>query len=135
MTKPSKAIVLFDGHCNLCNRSVQFILARDARAYFQFASLQSAKGQELLLAHGLSQPPDSIVLVEAEQAYVESGAALRIARGLAWPWKLLAVFLVIPAFIRNPIYRFIARNRYRWFGKTETCWLPSAQWKERFLDQ
>jgi predicted DCC family thiol-disulfide oxidoreductase YuxK len=134
MTKPSKAIVLFDGHCNLCNRSVQFILLRDAGAYFQFSSLQSAKGQELLLAHGLVEPPDSIVLVENGQAYVESAAALRIARGLSWPWKILSIFLIVPAFIRNWVYRFIARNRYRWFGRTEECWLPKPEWKERFLN-
>ena len=127
-------VVLFDGVCNLCNGSVQFILKRDPRGRFRFASLQSEAGRSLMAEHGLD--PDvlsSVVLVEDGRAWQESSAALRIARHLPGGWKLLRVFTVIPRPLRDAVYRWIARNRYRWFGKTETCWLPTPELRERFL--
>lgn len=127
-------IVLFDGVCNLCNGSVQFILKRDPQARFRFASLQSEAGRSLMSEHGLD--PDalsSVVVIEDGRVWQESSAALRIARHLPGLWKLLRIFTIIPRPLRDAIYRLIARNRYRWFGKTETCWLPTPELKGRFL--
>lgn len=127
-------IVLFDGVCNLCSGSVQFILKRDPKGTFRFASLQSDAGRRLMLEHGLD--PDalsSVVVIEDGRAYQESSAALRIARHLPGAWKLLRVFTVVPRSLRDAVYRWIARNRYRWFGKTEACWLPTPELRARFL--
>lgn len=127
-------VVLFDGVCNLCNGSVQFILKRDPQGRFRFASLQSEAGRSLMAKHRLD--PDvlsSVVLLEDGRVWQESSAALRIARHLPGGWKLLRVFAVIPRPIRDAVYRWIARNRYRWFGKTETCWLPTPELRGRFL--
>ena len=127
-------IVLFDGVCNLCNGSVQFILKRDPRGTFRFASLQSEAGRSLMAGHGLDPGAlSSVVLIEDGRAFEESSAALRIARHLPGPWKLLRVFAVVPRPLRDAVYRWIARNRYRWFGKTETCWLPTPELRARFL--
>lgn len=128
------AIVLFDGVCNLCSGSVQFLLKRDRAGRLRFASLQSDAGRSLLAEHGL--PVDSlrsVVLVEDGRAWQESSAALRIARHLPGAWKLLRVFAAVPRPLRDAVYRWIARNRYRWFGKAETCWLPTPEVKSRFL--
>ena len=132
--KHKEGILLFDGVCNLCNRSVQFIIKRDPKNYFRFAALQSEQGQLLLEQHGI--PPDvidTIVLVENSKTYTQSTAALRIARKLNRLWFLLYIFIIIPPFIRNPIYRFISRNRYKWFGKKDSCMMPDPELKSRFL--
>jgi predicted DCC family thiol-disulfide oxidoreductase YuxK len=127
-------IVLFDGVCNLCNGSVQFILKRDSQARFRFASLQSEAGRSLMREHGLDpEALSSVVVVEGGRAWQESSAALRIVLHLPGGWKLLRVFAVVPRPLRDAVYRLIARNRYRWFGKTETCWLPTPELKGRFL--
>jgi predicted DCC family thiol-disulfide oxidoreductase YuxK len=127
--------VLFDGDCNLCNGAVQFILRRDRRAVFQFASLQSAAGRQLLVAADApAQLPDSLVLVQNGVLALKSTAALHIARGLRWPWPLFAVFFVVPRLLRDLIYDWIARNRYRWFGKREACMVPTPALRARFLD-
>ena len=127
-------IVLFDGVCNLCNGSVQFLLKRDPEGRFRFASLQSDAGRSLLAEHGLAVDSlSSVVLIEDGRVWQESSAALRIARHLPGAWKLLRVFAIVPRPLRDAVYRWIARNRYRWFGRTETCWLPSPELKERFL--
>lgn len=127
-------IVLFDGVCNLCDRSVQFIIRHDPTGRFRFASLQSDAGQTLLREYGIADsPPESIVLVEGDRLFTHSTAALRIARHLRFPWSLAAVFLLVPPPIRNSVYRMIARNRYRWFGKKEACLLPSPDIRARFL--
>lgn len=131
MTNP---IVLFDGVCNLCSTSVQFILQRDPTGRFRFASLQSDLAQRLLTERGLDPKAlDSVVVVDGDRFYRESDAALRIARDLKGAWKALAVFRVIPRPVRDWAYRLIARNRYRWFGKSETCWLPTPELRGRFL--
>ncbi len=131
----SHATILFDGVCNLCNGYVQFVLKRDTAGYFRFAALQSEIGQEQLRKLGFgSSAPDSIVLITPEgKAYTESGAAIRIAARLGGLWPALQIFLALPPFLRDAVYRFIARNRYRWFGKTDACMLPRPEWKERFL--
>ena len=126
-------VVLFDGLCPLCDGFVLFVLRRDPREQFHFASLQSAYGQSLLRRHGLpTDSVDTMVLVQADQAYTESSAVLRVAAGLRFPWRLLSVFLVVPPFIRNAAYRLMARNRYRWFGRREACAVPNPEWKQRF---
>lgn len=128
------AIVLFDGVCNFCNDSVQFVIKRDKKAYFKFAALQSEIGKSLLEKHGLPlDSMDTIVLIENEKAYTYSTAPLRIVRKLSFAWPLLYIFILIPSFIRNPIYKFIGRNRYRWFGKKEHCMMPTPEIKSRFL--
>jgi predicted DCC family thiol-disulfide oxidoreductase YuxK len=135
MTTSTHPTLLFDGVCNLCSGSVQFILKRDRQGHFRFASLQSEVGKRLMTEHGLD--PDalsSVVLIEEGRAYQESTAALRIARHLPGAWKLLRVLSVIPRPLRDAAYRLIARNRYRWFGKTEACWLPTPELRARFLD-
>jgi predicted DCC family thiol-disulfide oxidoreductase YuxK len=127
-------IVLFDGVCNLCNGSVQFIIRHDRQGRFRFASLQSSVGQDLLARFGMDPGRlDSVILVEGDRWYKESDAALRIARGMSGGWKALTVFRVIPRPIRDAVYRLIARNRYRWFGEQETCWLPTPELRGRFL--
>jgi predicted DCC family thiol-disulfide oxidoreductase YuxK len=127
-------IVLFDGVCNLCNGAVQFILRRDPTGRFRFASLQSPAGEELQTRLGIDPKAlDSILLVEGERWYRESDAALRIASRMSGAWKALGVLRVIPRPLRDPVYRWIARNRYRWFGKQETCWLPTPELRGRFL--
>lgn len=135
MADPRSPTILFDGVCNLCNGSVQFILKRDPEARFRFASLQSESGRRLVAENGLD--PDvlsSVILIEDGKVYRESAAALRIARHMSGAWKLLRVLVLIPRPIRDAAYRLIARNRYRWFGKSETCWLPTPELRARFLD-
>jgi predicted DCC family thiol-disulfide oxidoreductase YuxK len=127
-------IVLFDGVCNLCNGAVQLILRHDPAGRFRFASLQSPAGEELQTRLGIDPKAlDSILLIEGERCYRESDAALRIAAGMSGAWKALGVLRVIPRPLRDPVYRWIARNRYRWFGKQETCWLPTPELRGRFL--
>ena len=129
-------IVLFDGTCNLCNATVGFLIPRDRTGRLRFAPLQSAVGQELLRRHGISAPatPDSVVFIEGERAFTRSDAALAIAGRLDTPWPLLGVFWYVPRPLRDAIYRWIARNRYAWFGRTEACRLPTPELRARFLD-
>ena len=128
-------IVLFDGGCHLCQWSIQFIISHDPQGYFHFASLQSEIGKELLKSNGLSkQYVSSVVLIENEQIHTGSTAVLRIAKQLTFPWRMLYGFMIVPRFIREPIYKYIAKNRYRWFGKDEVCFMLTQELKSRFLD-
>lgn len=127
-------VILFDGVCNLCNGSVQFIIKRDTRNTFRFASLQSSYGQDQLLRLGIpTQALESIIYIEGDQFYQKSNAVLEIARHLGGPWPLFYVFKIIPRFIRDWFYNFIATNRYRWFGKKDQCMIPTPALQERFL--
>ena len=129
------SIILFDGVCNLCSGSVQFIIARDANKVFRFASLQSEIGKQLLIQHQLPTTDfNTIVFIENNKVYTKSSAALRIARKLDGFWYLLYAFILVPSFIRNAVYDYIGRNRYRFWGKKEECWLPTAEMKSRFLE-
>jgi len=127
-------ILLFDGVCNLCNSSVQFILKRDKQQAFRFASLQSEEGQKVLEQFE-DTPEDlsSVVLVEDGKLYARSTAALRATRWLSGAWPLLYGFIVLPRPLRDAVYDWIARNRYRWFGKKDQCMIPSPELKSRFL--
>jgi len=130
----SPPLVLFDGVCNLCTGSVQFLLKRDPEGRFRFASLQSDAGRRLMAEHGIvADTLGSVVLIEDGRAWRESSAALRIARHLPGAWKLLRLFTAVPRPLRDAVYRWIARNRYRWFGKNESCWLPTPELRARFL--
>ncbi len=127
-------ILLFDGVCNLCNASVQWILKRDQQGQFRFAALQSEVGQHFLQKHGLAAKDfDTAVLVIGEQIFLRSDAALEIVRRLGGFWRLLYFFKILPRPLRNAVYNLVARNRYRWFGHREECMLPKPAWKERFL--
>lgn len=130
-----KAIILFDGVCNLCNTWVQRVIRNDAHDYFRFAALQSDIGKSLLNQYQieLSPEPESVVLIESGKFYKYSTAALRIAAKLSFPYKLLYPLLMVPAFLRDAVYRFIARNRYRWWGRQESCMLPSKHLMAKFL--
>ena len=128
-------IILFDGVCNLCASSVRFIITRDPHGIFRFASLQSEAGRAIMRQHGLDENAlDSFVLVENGHAWRASDAALRVCKHLPWPWRWLPLFLWVPRLLRDPVYGFIARNRYRWFGKSDTCMMPSPEMRTRFLD-
>ena len=130
----SRAVVLFDGVCNLCNASVNFIIERDPDAHFAFAALQSDAGQKLLARHDIgAQLPDSVVLLEAGRWFTRSSAALRIARRLSGLWPLLYPLVLVPTPIRDGLYDWVARNRYRWFGRREQCRLPTPALAGRFL--
>lgn len=127
-------IILFDGICNFCHSSVNFIIKRDPKCRFRFAALQSNAGKENLQQFKLSTTAlDTLVLIQRNCCYVRSAAALRIARQLSGLWPLLFGFIIIPPFIRNWVYDFIARHRYQWFGKKEACMLPTPDLRERFL--
>ena len=127
------AIVLFDGECNFCDASVQFILKRDPKGVFKFASLQSEVGQQLLKEYDVPNNMDSIVLIDSDGYYTKSTAALKIARQLTDFWKYVYIFIIVPKFVRDIVYNIIAKNRYKWFGKKEACMLPTAEQRDRFL--
>ncbi|WP_181304978.1 thiol-disulfide oxidoreductase DCC family protein [Rufibacter sp. XAAS-G3-1] len=131
---PSSPTILFDGVCNLCNGFVQFVINHDPKSYFRFASLQSEAGQEVLSTHGLPTGHfKSVLLVENGQLYTRSAAALRIVRRLSEGWSLLYALVLVPPFLRDPLYDWVSRNRYRWFGRQESCMLPTPALKARFL--
>ncbi|MFZ6009188.1 MAG: thiol-disulfide oxidoreductase DCC family protein [Bacteroidota bacterium] len=129
-------VILFDGVCNLCNGAVQFILRRDRKKNFKFASLQSSFGQQQLKKFGLdTNKLHSIIVLDAEgRFYEKSDAALFIAKHLSGLWPTLSFFKIVPRFIRNAIYDLIARNRYRLFGKKDQCMIPTPELKSRFID-
>ena len=128
-------VVLFDGVCNLCNSSVQWIIRRDRRAVFRFASLQSQAARRLLERHAPGRTlPDSVVLVADGRVLVRSSAALGIARRLGLPWSLAMAAWIVPRPVRDWVYGWVARNRYRWFGTREACMVPSKELRGRFLD-
>lgn len=127
-------IVFFDGTCHLCHRSVRFIIRRDKRRKFRFAPLQGITARQLLgLQPAEQENPDSLLLLEAGKLHRESGAVLHIARQLPGIWKLSIILFIIPAPLRNVLYRFVARRRYRWFGQSAQCMLPERGFEDLFL--
>jgi len=128
-------VILFDGVCNLCSGSVQFIINRDPSGIFRFATLQSETGKNLVSKFDLpNDKPDAIILVENSEYYLRSTAALRILQRLGSLWQLLYVFILIPRPIRDYFYDIVARNRYKWYGKRAQCMIPSEDIKGRFLE-
>lgn len=127
------AIVLFDGECNFCDASVQFIIKRDPKGFFQFAALQSDVGKMLKQQYAVPDTLDSILVIDQHTVYNSSNAALHITKHLNGLWTVLYVLKVIPKTIRDVVYRFIAKNRYAWFGKKDSCMIPSPEIRNRFL--
>lgn len=126
-------IILFDGDCNFCDKSVQFIIKRDPKGFYKFASLQSEIGQKLIKQHNIPANLDSFILVTDEKWYAKSSAALHVCKNLTGLWKTLYPLLIIPRPIRDFFYHIIANNRYKWFGKKDHCILPSSEMRKRFL--
>ena len=127
------AIVMFDGECNFCDASVHFIIKRDPNAYFQFAALQSNAGSELKKKYQIPEQIDSFILIKDNQVYKYSDGALEVCRHLKGLWKMLYILKVVPRPIRNRVYKYIAKNRYKWFGKKDECMVPSPEVRSRFL--
>lgn len=128
-------IILFDGVCNLCNSSVQKVIKNDSKNVFKFASLQSGFGQRFLNENQLnSEEFDSIILIDGNQFYTLSDAALRIGKELKGIYKISSFLLWIPKFIRDGVYRIISKNRYRWFGKQNSCWIPTKELQDKFIE-
>ncbi len=128
-------VILFDGVCNLCNASVNWIIDRDKKNIFLFASLQSAYGIETVNKFGLSGDyMDTVILRDADKIYTRSDAVLHIVKLLGGVYSLIYVFRIIPRFMRDAVYNFIARNRYRWFGKRDSCRMPTPELKAKFLE-
>ncbi len=133
-TSNNNKIILFDGVCNLCNSSVNFVIKHDKKNVFKFAALQSEAGIALISKHKeAASRLDSIVLIEDNKFYEKSTAILRIVKHFSGAYPLLYGFIIIPKFLRNPIYDYIAQNRYKWFGKKDSCMIPTSQLKAKFL--
>ena len=136
MTMPTeKKIILFDGYCNLCNGAVDFILRHDHRDEFRFGSLQGVAGQALLNSHHMAADTfNTFILLEDGKIFTRSTAALRVLKHLGKGWQAAYIFIIVPAFIRDGVYAWISRNRYRWFGKSQTCRMATEREKQHFLD-
>jgi len=132
--KMTDVVLCYDGVCGLCNAAVRFVLEHDTRGRVKFTALQSPLGERIRIWAGVAADgPGTMIVVERGRAYVRSSAALRLARELDWPYPLLFCGVAVPRALRDAVYNFIARNRYRWFGKHDSCAVPRAEWKSRFL--
>ena len=128
-------IILFDGVCNFCNTAINFVLKQDKKGIFRFAPLQSEVGQRLLQEYNLSTKEfDSFVLIDNGKVYKKSAASLRVMNKLPWYWKEAQLLRIIPTALRDAIYDFIAKNRYKWFGKKDQCMIPTPEVRSRFLN-
>lgn len=131
----NKSIIFFDGVCNLCNASVNFVIKHDKKAQFLFASFQSDAAKEILLHFNLKNlNTDTVILVEGNKVYDKSTAALKIAKHLDGGFKAFYAFMIVPKILRDWIYSVVANHRYKWFGKMDSCMIPSPELKNRFLD-
>lgn len=128
------SIIVFDGVCNLCSRWVRFLVPRDRKGVFRFAAMQTETGGRLFAAHGLDpQDPVSFLFLDGGRAFTDSGAILRVLMRLGWPWRAAAIGFAIPRPVRDALYRWVARNRYLWFGRQEACFAPPPEMRARFL--
>jgi predicted DCC family thiol-disulfide oxidoreductase YuxK len=128
-------LVLFDGVCNFCNFWIQFALKHDKKGKLKFGSLQGTTAQQILPQYNIDPAVlTSVIFIEDGTAYRESTAALKVCKYLDGGWKLLYVFIIIPAFLRDGLYKWIGRNRYKWFGKQESCMLPTPEQRARFVE-
>ncbi|ASN04928.1 thiol-disulfide oxidoreductase DCC family protein [Virgibacillus necropolis] len=128
-------IVLFDGVCNFCDWSVQFIIKRDPKGHYKFASLQSNIGKMIAREHHIPSDIDSFILVDNRKCYYKSTAALRVCKKLKGTWKMVYFFIIIPKPIRDFFYEVLAKNRYKWFGKKDSCMIPSPEMRNRFIQE
>lgn len=129
------SIILFDGVCNLCSSSVQFVIRHDPQQHFRFASLQSDFGKSILNKFNLpTESLQSFILLDGDKIDTASTAALKVAKQLSKGWSLFYAFIIIPAFIRDAVYQLIAKNRYKWFGKKEICWIPNQALLHLFIE-
>jgi predicted DCC family thiol-disulfide oxidoreductase YuxK len=129
-----RPVIVFDSLCLLCSANARFILRHDRRRRFRLASMQSEAGAALYRRFGIDPAdPETLILVDGDRALRDSDAVLAIWSGLGWPWRSAALGRIVPAALRDPLYRWVARNRYRWFGRRETCWLPDPAFADRFL--
>lgn len=127
-------IILFDAECILCSANAQFVLTHDRKKRFRLAAMQGEVGSGLYRRFGIDPTnPDSIIVVDGDKMLRDSDAVLAIYAGLGWPWKALGLFRLVPRVIRDPLYLFVARNRYRIFGKRDSCRLPSPEFRDRLL--
>ncbi len=134
MTKPP--IILFDGVCNLCNSAVIFVIKRDRGNSIRFAPLQSEAAHQLLADYNISSPEmKSFIFIENGKAYAQSTAALKVCKHLKSLWPLLYGLIIIPSFIRDGVYKWVAENRYKWFGKKDECMMPTAELRSKFLNE
>ena len=133
-TQKHSAIILFDGVCNFCNSSINFVIRHDKKNHFRFAPLQSETGKQLLQQFEAGELPlDSIVLIENNKLYKQSTAVLKIAKQLGGAYRLLYGFVILPRFLRDAVYKYVAKNRYKWFGKKDSCMIPTKEIKEKFI--
>lgn len=128
-------VLLIDGQCFLCHGVTKFVLKRDPHARFRFATLQSPYGQSMLAREGFDpEQRDTFFMLDGDRVFTKSDAALRVLKRLGGGWRLCYGAIIVPRFIRDAVYQFIARNRYRWFGQSDQCMIPEAGWKERWVE-
>jgi predicted DCC family thiol-disulfide oxidoreductase YuxK len=131
---PNHKIILFDGVCNLCNRSVNFIISKDSKDIFRFATLQSDLGMSLMSQHGINTTKtDSVILIDTNEYHERSSAILQIVKNLSGGYALLYFFIIVPKCIRDWGYDYIAKNRYKWYGKKDSCMVPTPELVSKFL--
>lgn len=127
-------VILFDGVCNFCNSTINFVMRKNKKRNIKFTTLQSFAGTQLLQQYGFAENDlQSFIFIENGKAYNKSSAALRVCKYLSGGWRLCYAFLIVPKFIRDGVYDFVAKNRYKWFGKREECMIPTQDMKARFL--
>lgn len=130
----ARPIIVFDAECLLCSANAQFVLDHDRQGRFLLASMQGEAGSALYRRFGIDPAnPDTLIVVEGDRARRDSDAILAIWAGLGWPWRAATAFRLLPRALRDPVYRWIARNRYRLFGRRDTCWLPDPAFRDRLL--
>ncbi len=126
-------VLFFDGHCLLCQRFVQWILRHDPKGIFHFSSQQSEYAGQVFTQHALT-PNKMIYLIDNGHIFAKFEVIIQIGKHLGFPWSLISIAKILPRFLQNRLYDIIAENRYHWFGKSETCYLPRPEWKERFVE-
>lgn len=127
-------IILFDAQCVLCSAHARFVLANDRSGRFRLASMQGEAGAALYRRFGIDpSDPDTMLVIDGDRVFRDSDAVLAVWRGLGWPWRAAGVMALVPRRLRDPAYRWVARNRYRLFGRSEQCWMPTAEQRERLL--
>lgn len=131
--KKSGQIILFDGVCNFCNGSVNFLIKRDSKGIFKYAPLQSEIGQNIIAKYNIPETVDSIILLKENNIYIKSNAVIEIIKELKWYWEMLIIVKILPKKFRDLLYDLIANNRYKWFGKMDSCMIPDENVKSRFI--